>query len=129
MNLCALRWFRNRAGSAPHPECSGRRQRLPPGHLCLRKQFPSSVYTEDQRVYLDFTGVNAFVKVIRNDTVVTTRDGTDTDIVIPNVHLWNGTENPYLYTCEAVLRVDGVETDMVSTRFGARTFRYVRLCS
>ncbi|MBQ4600820.1 MAG: glycoside hydrolase family 2 protein [Oscillospiraceae bacterium] len=48
--------------------------------------------------------------------------GTDTELVIPNVHLWDGIRDPYLYTCEAVLTVDGVETDRVSTTFGVRYF-------
>ncbi len=38
------------------------------------------------------------------------------------VHLWNGIKDPYLYTAEAVLIVDGEEKDKVSTRFGCRTF-------
>lgn len=41
-------------------------------------------------------------------------------ITIPDVHLWNGVEDPYLYTAEAVL--DG--GDAVSTRFGCRTIRF-----
>ena len=52
--------------------------------------------------------------------VVTHGQGTDTKLQISNVHLWNGLEDPYLYTCEATLTVDGVVTDAVSTRFGAR---------
>ncbi|MBE6715719.1 MAG: glycoside hydrolase family 2 protein [Ruminococcaceae bacterium] len=38
------------------------------------------------------------------------------------VHLWDGIKDPYLYTAEAVLVVDGEEKDRVSTRFGCRTF-------
>ena len=51
--------------------------------------------------------------------------GNDDDetIVIKNVHLWNGVIDPYLYTCEAVLSVDGREVDMVSCNFGCRSFR------
>lgn len=48
--------------------------------------------------------------------------GTDSDLEIKNVHLWDGLEDPYLYTCETTLTVDGVVTDVVSTRFGARYF-------
>ena len=48
--------------------------------------------------------------------------GTDTRLTIPNVHLWDGVEDPYLYRCEATLVVDGVECDRVSTNFGVRTF-------
>ena len=38
------------------------------------------------------------------------------------VHLWDGLNDPYLYTAEAVLVSDGEEKDKVSTRFGCRTF-------
>ena len=40
-----------------------------------------------------------------------------------SVHLWDGLADPYLYTMEAVLTVNGEETDKVSTRFGCRTFK------
>ena len=48
--------------------------------------------------------------------------GDNADLTIPNVHLWDGVDDPYLYTCVAVLLVDGHETDRVSVRFGVRTF-------
>lgn len=50
---------------------------------------------------------------------------TDTKAVfeIRNVHLWNGRKDPYLYTVEVAL-MEGTETlDIVSTRFGCRTFK------
>ena len=56
-------------------------------------------------------------------TVVATGEGTDTHIDIKNVHLWDGVEDPYLYTCEATLTVDGEAVDKVTTTFGARYFR------
>ena len=48
--------------------------------------------------------------------------GTDTHIKLYDVHLWQGIENPYLYSCEAELIVDGVAVDTVSANFGIRTF-------
>ena len=56
-------------------------------------------------------------------TVVATGEGTDTHIELKNVHLWDGVVDPYLYTCEATLNVDGVAVDKVTTTFGARYFR------
>ena len=41
---------------------------------------------------------------------------------LPGVHLWNGREDPYLYTATATLTVDGKEVDQISTRFGVRDF-------
>ena len=55
--------------------------------------------------------------------VVATGEGTDTHIEIKNVHLWDGVEDPYLYTCEATLNVDGKAVDQVTSTFGARYFR------
>ncbi len=48
--------------------------------------------------------------------------GTDITIAVANVRLWDGVDNPYLYTCQATLVVEGREVDQVSTRFGVRTF-------
>ena len=45
------------------------------------------------------------------------------DFVIKNAHLWDGTNDPYLYTAEAVITRDGEELDKVTTRFGCRSFR------
>ena len=41
---------------------------------------------------------------------------------IENVHLWNGTKDPYLYKTEVKLLNNGKEIDCISTRFGCRTF-------
>ncbi len=41
---------------------------------------------------------------------------------LPNVHLWNGVKDPYLYTAVATLTMDGREVDRISTRFGVRDF-------
>ena len=51
--------------------------------------------------------------------------GTDTDetIVIRKAHLWHGVEDPYLYTCDAVLYENGKPVDKVSASFGCRSFR------
>ena len=58
-----------------------------------------------------------------DDNVVATGNGTDVALTIANVHLWDGLADPYLYTCEATLTVDGKEYDRVSTHFGVRSFR------
>lgn len=41
---------------------------------------------------------------------------------IKDVHLWNGVDDPFLYTAVAKLVVDGEAVDEVKTRFGCRTF-------
>ena len=68
---------------------------------------------------------NALVKVRLLDAggkTVAEGEGTDVTLTIPGVHLWDGTKDPYLYTCETTLAVDGKTVDQVSTRFGVRTF-------
>ena len=48
--------------------------------------------------------------------------GRDVRLQIENVRLWNGLADPYMYTAEAVLTVDGAEKDRVEARFGVRDF-------
>ena len=48
--------------------------------------------------------------------------GSDVDLTIEKVHLWDGLDDPYLYTCEASLSVDGAVCDQVSAHFGVRSF-------
>lgn len=67
-------------------------------------------------------GIVAITLKDAKGNVVGTGSGTDAEIVIRNVHLWDGIEDPYLYTCEAVLTVDGEAVDTVSCQFGARYF-------
>ncbi len=55
--------------------------------------------------------------------VVATSTGTDTELTITNANLWDGVENPYLYTAELKLVVDGVVVDEISSRFGVRSFK------
>ena len=48
--------------------------------------------------------------------------GTDVELTISGVHLWNGLKDPYLYTARLQLMVDGEVTDEISARFGVRDF-------
>jgi len=57
-------------------------------------------------------------------TVVAGGEGTDLTLTIPNVHLWDGVKDPYLYTARARLVKDGRVTDEVSAHFGVRSFRF-----
>ena len=45
-----------------------------------------------------------------------------TNIILENVHLWDGVDDPYLYTVKAQLMHGAEVLDTVSTRFGCRTF-------
>ena len=55
---------------------------------------------------------------------VSSGSGLKAELTIPNVHLWNGRKDPYLYTAVASLSVNGIICDEVRTRFGVREFHY-----
>ena len=54
--------------------------------------------------------------------IVASGEGTDAAMTISDVHLWDGIEDPYLYSCVATLSVDGVAVDEITANFGVRTF-------
>lgn len=55
---------------------------------------------------------------------VAAAQGRDVTFDLPNAHLWNGVEDPYLYTAVARL-LNGKEcVDEVRVRFGLRSFRF-----
>ena len=63
------------------------------------------------------------VKLLDQDgNIVAGGEGTDTNLTISDVHLWDGVDDPYRYTCVAILTVDGAVVDEISTHFGVRTF-------
>ena len=52
-------------------------------------------------------------------------DGIAQGVVqIENVHLWNGRQDPFLYSAKAQLIVGGIAVDEISTSFGCRTFHF-----
>lgn len=60
------------------------------------------------------------------NTVLSGETAADSARVFPkieNVHLWNGTDDPYLYTLTAKLVFGSEETDEISARFGCRSFK------
>lgn len=64
-----------------------------------------------------------FIRLLDADgNLVSSGAGTDCDLDIVNVHRWDGVKDPYLYTCEATLQIDGEAVDQVFTKFGVRTF-------
>ena len=56
--------------------------------------------------------------------IVAQGSGERCRLMIPDVHLWNGIESPYLYTAVATLTVEGEAMDEISARFGVRDFHY-----
>ena len=54
--------------------------------------------------------------------VVATGSGTHYNVTVEKVHLWQGRKDPYLYSVEAELWLDGTVTDRIATTFGVRDF-------
>ena len=59
----------------------------------------------------------------QENVIAQTEGDTVATLEIPNVHLWHGRKDPYLYCCEAELMEGGQVIDNVCTRFGCRTFK------
>lgn len=55
--------------------------------------------------------------------VASDRGSTEATLIIPEVHLWDGIEDPYLYTLTACLLQNGEPVDEVQCAFGVRSFR------
>ena len=55
--------------------------------------------------------------------VVAEGEGADVTLMIRDVHLWDGLDDPYLYTATLRLLEDGKAVDEISSAFGVRTFR------
>ena len=69
---------------------------------------------------------NPTVEVTLTDaagTTVASGQGSDVTLDIPNVHLWDGVKDPYLYTATLRLVENGTTVDQIFSRFGVRTFR------
>ena len=66
------------------------------------------------------------VEVVLTDAqgnTVASGTGAAVTLDIPDVHLWDGVDDPYLYTATLRLMRDGEAADQISCRFGVRTFR------
>ena len=56
--------------------------------------------------------------------VVCEKDGSKVELEVKDVHLWDGLEDPYLYTLTATLSDNGEVVDEVSVNCGVRYFRF-----
>lgn len=70
---------------------------------------------------------NQIIKYVIKDAdgnAVAEKETADTKVTldIKNIHRWHGKKDPYLYTAELELVVDGKAVDNISSRFGCRTY-------
>ncbi len=56
------------------------------------------------------------------ETLTKTVEENNVDLPIKDAHLWDGVDDPYLYSCTIELLQGGEVIDAVGTRFGLRTF-------
>ena len=70
-------------------------------------------------------GGNVEVTLLEADgTVAATGTGRDVTLEVKNVHLWDGLDDPYLYTVKAVLKVNGKTVDEITSTCGVRYFEF-----
>ena len=95
-----------------------------PGIMVTPEVKGNNADIEVQAFVKNADGAEITYKILDGETVVAETATADTkvNLTIENVHLWNGRKDPHLYTLEATLSKDGEELDVVSTRFGCRTF-------
>lgn len=68
------------------------------------------------------TNDEIIIEVYSKENELVVKGKINEEIVIPSVHLWNGLEDPYLYTVKGKLIKDNVVLDEVSSLIGFRTF-------
>lgn len=77
------------------------------------------------RVETFYKAANAQVRVTLYDgegRAVAEGEGQAVNLLLPNAHLWDSVDDPYLYTAGAQLLRGGEVLDEVRTRFGVRSF-------
>ncbi len=68
------------------------------------------------RFTIEETGVQAKAEIVNGHAKA--------ELVLDTVHLWDGIDDPYLYTIKAELLVNDMVADQVCSRFGCRTFSF-----
>ena len=71
-----------------------------------------------------FTILDAKGQEVAQTTIPVADGSAKAILTIDPVHLWNGIEDPYLYTLRAELIENNEVVDCISTRFGCRTFSF-----
>ena len=96
-------------------------------------QYTTTVIEKDADVhvvtYLNEAAKEAKTKVVielsdDKGNIVAEAEGTDVTLHIPNVHLWDGLADPYMYCLKATLLKEGEEVDEISCNCGVRTFEF-----
>lgn len=70
------------------------------------------------------TGVRVLYEIFDADGKLVASAGNRVRLHVENPHLWNGMEDPYLYTLRATLFMESRTVDCVESRFGFREVRF-----
>ncbi len=70
------------------------------------------------------TGISVLYEILDKDGTVVAKAGNKTRLKVENPIVWNGLENPYLYTLRATILDSGKAIDSVSLRFGFRDIKF-----
>ena len=106
---------------------------VPDVHFCLDDCGSSGVYVTPKingDVYVKsiisnyITGVQVLYEVLDKDGKVVASAGNKTRLHVNDPILWNGMENPYLYTLRASLSMNGEVIDTVEKKFGFREVKF-----
>lgn len=93
----------------------------------LTPKVDNSIGFLEARAYIKGQGTVKFTVLDQEgkEAAVKTTESLDkaSIIKIDNVHLWDGRNDPYLYTVKAQLIIDGKEQDTVEKSIGFRSFR------
>lgn len=99
-----------------------------PGVRIIPRVDGSSATVETEFYVNDLSGclIQYTISDMDGNVVISGETTADSARVFPkieNVHLWDGVDDPYLYTLTAKLIFGGEETDEISAKFGCRSFR------
>ncbi len=96
-------------------------------------QYTTEVNGEDAKVHVTVyaneaakeAGARAVIELIDDKgNVVAEEEGYEVTLHVPNAHLWDGLEDPYLYQIKAVMLKEGTEVDEITCNCGIRTFAF-----
>ncbi len=82
----------------------------------LVKAYVSNMQSGDELVYI-LSDADGNILAERHSVK------SEENFTINDAHLWNGRKDPYLYTAEVYVVRNGETLDMVSSRFGCRSFQ------
>lgn len=85
-----------------------------------------AVVSVESRVTSEKDGFTVVYEILADGKTVAKINADENNravVELENVHLWDGTRDPFLYELKASLFIDSGQVDEISTRFGCRTVK------